>query len=324
LASSNDVGISVLGSVNGGTGYNSYTNGQLLIGNTAGSLARATLTQTPNQVLVTNGDGIITLSTPQDINTTSSVTFGNITDGGLSINSAVYTDGSKLLTTTAPGTGTIGFWDRTGTVLSPLNVGDAITTSGNIYTTGSGAITSSDLLTGSKGLLVSGGDVNLNNSLAFSSNINTGTSTGAVNIGNGTVGGNVISIGNTVSTTGIVERVGTGNYSLDGVGASNYTLGASTVGGAISIGGTSQTGSITLGSSNSNQTVNIGTGAGANAVNIATGGTGNVVIGNTTGTVNMPKLTASRPVKTDGSSNLISTTINLASSNDVGIRIRFS
>jgi hypothetical protein len=61
---------------NGGTGQTSYTNGQLLIGNTTGNtLAKATLTGTSNQVVVTNGGGSITLSTPQDIATSSTPQF---------------------------------------------------------------------------------------------------------------------------------------------------------------------------------------------------------------------------------------------------------
>jgi len=63
----------------GGTGQTTYTNGQLLIGNTAdGALTKSTLTGTSNQVLVTNGTGSITLSTPQDIATGSSPTFSGL------------------------------------------------------------------------------------------------------------------------------------------------------------------------------------------------------------------------------------------------------
>ncbi len=63
----------------GGTGQSSYTNGQLLIGNTTGNtLTKATLTGTTNQVVVTNGAGSVTLSLPQSIATTSSVQFGKV------------------------------------------------------------------------------------------------------------------------------------------------------------------------------------------------------------------------------------------------------
>lgn len=62
----------------GGTGQTTYTDGQLLIGNSTGNtLTKATLTGTTNRVTVTNGGGSITLSGPQDIGTSSSVQFGS-------------------------------------------------------------------------------------------------------------------------------------------------------------------------------------------------------------------------------------------------------
>jgi len=54
-------------------------NGQLLIGSTNNPPIASTLTGTANEVIVTNGAGSITLSTPQDIATTSSPTFNNLT-----------------------------------------------------------------------------------------------------------------------------------------------------------------------------------------------------------------------------------------------------
>lgn len=54
------------------------TDGQLLIGDTGGPPVPATLTGTANQVSVTNGAGSITLSLPQDVNTTSSPTFNTV------------------------------------------------------------------------------------------------------------------------------------------------------------------------------------------------------------------------------------------------------
>jgi len=64
---------------NGGTGFNgsSASNGQLPIGNGSGFTAN-TLTGTSNQISVTNGVGSIILSTPQSINTTSSVQFATL------------------------------------------------------------------------------------------------------------------------------------------------------------------------------------------------------------------------------------------------------
>ena len=50
-----------LGAGDGGTGQTTYANGQLLIGNTAGGLTKATLTAGAN-VSITNGDGAITIA----------------------------------------------------------------------------------------------------------------------------------------------------------------------------------------------------------------------------------------------------------------------
>lgn len=60
------------------------TNGQLLVGSTGAAASVAALTGTANQVTVTNGAGSITLSTPQNIATTSSPTFAGLTVTGLS------------------------------------------------------------------------------------------------------------------------------------------------------------------------------------------------------------------------------------------------
>ncbi len=54
-------------------------DGQLVIGKTGLTPVAASLTGTANEVIVTNGVGSITLSTPQAIATTSSPTFSNIT-----------------------------------------------------------------------------------------------------------------------------------------------------------------------------------------------------------------------------------------------------
>jgi hypothetical protein len=59
----------------GGTGQTSFTNGQLLIGNTTGNtLTKATLTGTANRLLVTNGAGSITL----DVDATNANTANKV------------------------------------------------------------------------------------------------------------------------------------------------------------------------------------------------------------------------------------------------------
>ncbi|MFN8210522.1 MAG: hypothetical protein U0T33_06100 [Bacteroidales bacterium] len=209
----------ILPVLNGGTGYdNTYSNGQVLIGNATGGLTRNTITGTLNQVNVTSGSGSITLSTPQDIALTSSPTFAGLTVTGLTVNSGVYTDGSNKLTSTPPTSGILGYWSRSGNTLSPTTAGDAVTTSGNISTTGTGTITSAGLLTGSAGATitgtttitgattVSGGAINLNDNSNFITNINTGASTGNINIGGGS---NSVYLPKFI-TPGVLHNDGTG------------------------------------------------------------------------------------------------------------------
>lgn len=92
-----------------------------------------------------------------------------------------------------------------------------------------------------------------------------------------TSGNSATTIGNLTNTGGIIMRVGSGNFVLDGAPAATMTVGASLTTGTITIGGTAQTGTITLGSSSGTNIVDIGTGAGATSVNIGTGAGANVV-----------------------------------------------
>ena len=94
----------------GGTGENSYIDGQLLIGNTTNNtLTKATLTEGSN-ITITNGNGSITIaSTDQHVGTVTSVTSGDPNTitivGGTSATptvaantAAVATSGAKLAT----------------------------------------------------------------------------------------------------------------------------------------------------------------------------------------------------------------------------------
>ncbi|HPS16757.1 MAG TPA: hypothetical protein PKY41_06000, partial [Bacteroidales bacterium] len=174
----------ILPITNGGTALGTTpNNGELLIGNGT-NYSLSTLTGTSNQVSVANGSGTIQLSLPQNIHTGASPSFTGLNLSGLAASSGIYTDASKNLTSTAPTSGILGYWSRTGTTLSTANSGDEITTSGNISTSGTGTITSAGLLTASKGFTATGADISLNVSSNFNTNINTGTSTGNVTIGN--------------------------------------------------------------------------------------------------------------------------------------------
>jgi hypothetical protein len=100
-----------------------------------------------------------------------------------------------------------------------------------------------------------------------------------------TTGAATTSIGSVTGASGITLRVGTGNFSLDGVAGSTYSIGASTTTGTINIGGTgANTGTITIAggtgaqtlniaNSTGGKTINIGTAAGANAISIGSSNT---------------------------------------------------
>jgi hypothetical protein len=86
----------------GGTGLTTApANGQILMGTTAtGNLILNTITGTANEIIVVNGAGSITLSTPQNIATTSSPTFGSLVlSGALGLGRASGGTGIKAVTT---------------------------------------------------------------------------------------------------------------------------------------------------------------------------------------------------------------------------------
>jgi hypothetical protein len=149
-----------------------------------------------------NVNGNLNITSAGAISAATGITSsGTITFSGLSADSGVYTTTGGQLTTTPPSSGTLGYWSRTGSTLSPANSGDAITTSGNISTTGSGTISSAGLLSGTAGLTITGATASLNASSNFNTNINTGTSTGAISIGNSSAGAIALSTGSTFGVT---------------------------------------------------------------------------------------------------------------------------
>lgn len=93
----------VVAVANGGTGQTSYTNGQLLIGNTTGNtLTKATLTAGTN-VSITNGAGAITINaTDQYVGTVTSV-GGTGTVNGITLTGTVTSSGNLTLGGTLSG-----------------------------------------------------------------------------------------------------------------------------------------------------------------------------------------------------------------------------
>ena len=88
---------------NGGTGQTTYTNGQLLIGNTTGNtLAKATLTAGTN-VSITNGAGAITINATDQFTGTVTSVSGAGTVNGITLTGTVTSSGSLTLGGTLSG-----------------------------------------------------------------------------------------------------------------------------------------------------------------------------------------------------------------------------
>lgn len=76
------------------------------------------------------------------------IAAGNVNIQGLTASSGVYTDSNKNLTSTVPSSGTVGYWSRTGTTLSPATANDIVSIA-NTTTTGADlAITNTGVYTG--------------------------------------------------------------------------------------------------------------------------------------------------------------------------------
>jgi hypothetical protein len=191
---------------NGGTGQTTYTDGQLLIGNTTGNtLAKATLTGTSNQVVVTNGSGTITLSTPQSIGTGSSPTFAglNLGTGSISTIGSIAVDGEANR-------------DFTQARLSSAGAGKNITIqaggahSGDTNTSGGALVLSSGISTGN-----ARGQIKFNVAVQGSTGTTDNTPSQMAALFSLSANGPIFAIGNiSGSSTGL--SINTNAYALNG------------------------------------------------------------------------------------------------------------
>tara|TARA_R110000868_G_scaffold243115_2_gene499050 strand:- start:647 stop:2557 length:1911 start_codon:yes stop_codon:yes gene_type:complete len=194
--------ISLTGTIpvaNGGTGQTTYTDGQLLIGNTTGNtLAKATLTAGTG-VTITNGPGTITISAP-DTGTVTAVTASSplASSGGatpnLSLTGTVAIANGGTAGTATPtagavpyGTGTAYAFTNAGTTGQVLTSAGAGTPTWTTPTTGT--VTS---VTASSPLASSGGatpDLSLTGTVPIANGGTNATATptaGAIAYGTGT------------------------------------------------------------------------------------------------------------------------------------------
>ena len=286
----------------GGTGtgasaglkLNTATAGDILIGNTGqtGAIVLGQSTAT-NTVQIANGSGATTLSLANA--TVSGVTLSIAGGANTSTNSISIANGATAATTTVSilsGVGTAGAATLSlgnNTRVTQIDLGNIAAAAARTINVGTGSNivgidtinvgTGATTVAGGKTIHIgdgtpTGSGTNLITvgsiaALANTTTIQGGNGAGAVGvqaassgtISIGTVNANTVAIGNTTAGTVVNERVGT-SYSLDGLAASTYTLGASTTTGSITIGGTAETtGAITLGQSTQTNTINIGNAA---------------------------------------------------------------
>jgi hypothetical protein len=249
---------------NGGTGQTTYTNGELLIGNTTGNtLTKATLTAGTG-ISITNGTGSISIAATNNGTVTSvdvsGGTTGLTTSGGPITSSGTITLAGTLAVTNG-GTGITSFGTGVATAL-----GQNVTGSGGIV------LSSDPVLTTRDTNFTLQDDVDATKQAQFQlSGISTAT-TRTYTLPNLT--GTLATIGNLTQTFS-----GTTTFSAAftlSTATAAINLGTSQTTGATVIGGTTQTGDITVGRSTGAQTLNLGTGATANAttkaINLGTAG----------------------------------------------------
>lgn len=206
---------------NGGTGQTSYTDGQLLIGNTAtGGLSKATLTAGTG-VTITNGNGTITLATSAGTGTVTSVALSGGTTGLTVSGSPVTTSG----TITLAGTLAVANGGTGSTTASTARTALGSTTVGDSFYT----LTNPSAITFPR--------INADNTVTALSATNFRTAIGA-GTGNGDVTGPSSSTDNAFVrfdlTTGKLLQNSTG-ATLDDAGAATFT-------GSVNVAGTSATG----------------------------------------------------------------------------------
>jgi hypothetical protein len=227
----------------GGTGQTTYTNGQLLIGNTTGNtLTKATLTAGTN-IAITNGTGTISIATIATPSFTTVTTTGNATVGGdLAVNGGDITISGSNNTVSVFNANATTF--NIGAQATAVNIGAATgTLTVNNATLAAKAITASTTL-GVTGNATIGGTLTVTGTITGSITGNAGTVTnGVYTTGNQTIGGiktfssNIVGnlTGNLTGNTTVGGTLGvTGATTLSSTLA---VTGNATVGGALTVTG---------------------------------------------------------------------------------------
>jgi hypothetical protein len=289
----------------GGTGQTTYTDGQLLIGNSTGNtLTKATLTAGTN-IAITNGNGSITISSTAGNGTVTSVN-ANSTVSGLSFSGGPVTSSGTLtlagtLAVASGGTGaTTASAARTN--LGATSVGSAIFTAANPNSIRFIRINADNTVT-------------LQDAIDFRTSIDAPSNTGLN--ASGDWGINVT--GTAANVTGIVAIANGGTGSNTASGA-RTALGATTVGASLFT--LTNPSAITFPRFNANNTVSA-----LNAADFRTAigaGTGNGTVTSVSGTGSANGLSLSGTVTSSGNITLSGSVTSVASNATIdGVTIGF-
>jgi len=204
-------GYGLLPVANGGTGQSSYTNGQLLVGNTTGNtLTKTTLTAGTN-VTITNGSGAITINAADQFVGTVTSVGGTGTVNGITLTGTVTTSGSLTLGGTLSG---VSLTTQVTGTLPVANGGTGATTltaNGVLYGSGTSAIAATAV--GTTGQVLVG---NTGSAPTWS----TLSGIGVTSFSAGTTG-----LTPSSATTGVVTLAGTLGVANGGTGATTLTSG---------------------------------------------------------------------------------------------------
>jgi hypothetical protein len=297
-----------LAAANGGTGQTSYTNGQLLIGKTDGTLAKATLTAGTG-ISLTNGDGAITVtnSAPDQVVSLTAGTAISVSGSYPSFTVNNTAPDQTVVLTAGTGISTSGTYPNFTVTNTAPDQTVSLTGAGTTSISGSypnftitsndqfdGTVTSVALAAGT-GISVSGGPI---------------TSSGTITVTNNAPD-------QTVSLTGAGTTIISGTYpsftitSNDAfTGTVTSVGGTGTVNGLTLTGTVTSSGSLTLGGTLS---VDLSTATVTGTLPVTRGGTGQtsytdgeLLIGNTTGnTLTKATLTAGSGISiTNGSGSI--------------------
>jgi hypothetical protein len=285
---------------NGGTGQTSYTNGQLLIGNTTGNtLTPATLTAGTN-VTISNGAGAITINaTDAFVGTVTSVSVVSANGFAGTVATATTTPAITMSTTVT------GVIKGNGTAISAASAGTDYVAPG-AYTTSGLTMATSRLLGRTTASTGAAEEISVAGGLTLSAGVLTGTS-GTVTSVTGTSpvvssGGSTPAISMPAATTSVngyltstdwttFNNKGSGSVtSVSGSGgATGLTLtgGPITTTGTLTLGGTLAVanGGTGLTSTPANGAIDIGNGTGFTRTTL-TAGSG-VSISNTSGAISI-------------------------------------